>query len=172
MGFDFMSIFYPKLYIQGFGDLDIPALKAKGIDGLVLDIDNTLVPYHVPSPTPEVKAFVAELKANGIDAVIASNNTGERVTRFATELGIFAIHKAKKPLPGGLLRCAKTMGVKRKNTAVIGDQVFTDVLGANLCGMYSILVVPLPSEENTFFKVKRYFERIILKTMKKRDARR
>lgn len=166
-----MSIFYPDLYIKGFGELDIPALKAKGIDGIVLDIDNTLVPYHVPSPTPEVIRFVADLKANGINAVIASNNTGERVTRFATELGIFAIHKAKKPLPGGLLKCAKTMGVGRKRTAVIGDQIFTDVLGANLCGMYSILVVPLPSAENAFFKVKRYFERIILKSMQKRDAR-
>lgn len=163
-----MSVFYPKLYIDGFGDLDIPALKTRGIDGIVLDIDNTLVPYHVPSPTPEVIAFVAKLKENGISAVIASNNEGERVERFARELGVFAIYKAAKPLPGGLLRCAKTMGVHRKHTAVIGDQIFTDVLGANLCGMYSILVKPLPSAENTFFKVKRYFERIILRRMQKR----
>ena len=166
-----MSIFYPKLYIDGFGDLDIGALKARGIDGLVLDIDNTLVPYHVPTPTPEVIAFVDALKAAGICAVIASNNSGERVELFAKELGIFAIHKAKKPLPGGLRRCAKTMGVRPKHTAVIGDQIFTDVLGANLCGMYSILVKPLPSAENNFFKVKRYFERIILKQMKKRDEK-
>ncbi len=168
-----MSIFYPKQYLlDGFGALDIPALKAEGIDGMVLDIDNTLVPYHVPSPTPEVVAFVDALKANGISAVIASNNTGERVTMFAESLGIYAIHKAGKPLPGGLIKCAKVMGVHRKRTAVIGDQIFTDVLGANLCGMYSILVKPLPSVENNFFKVKRFFERIILKQMQKRDEQR
>ena len=166
-----MSVFYPKLYIDRFGDLDIPTLKAHGIDGMVLDIDNTLVPYHVPTPTPEVIAFVSSLKENGIEAVIASNNTGERVELFAKELGVFAIHKAGKPLPGGLLKCAKTMGVHRKHVAVIGDQIFTDVLGANICGMYSILVKPLPSAENNFFKVKRFFERIILKQMKKRDER-
>ena len=166
-----MSIFYPKLYIKGFGDLDIPALKAQGIDGMVLDIDNTLVPYHVPTPTPEVIAFVDKLRANGIDAVIASNNNGERVERFAKELGVYAICKAGKPLPGGLKKCAAKMGTKIKRTAVIGDQIFTDVLGANLCGMYSVLVVPLPSAENSFFKVKRFFERIILKRMKKRDGK-
>ncbi len=163
-----MSVFYPKLYIDGFGDLDIPALKKRGIDGIVLDIDNTLVPYHVPSPTAEVIAFVAALKENGISAVIASNNKGERVEHFARKLGVFAIYKAAKPLPHGLMRCAKKMGIGRKCTAVIGDQIFTDVLGANLCGMYSILVKPLPSDENNFFKVKRYFERIILRHMQKR----
>ncbi len=164
----FMSIFYPKLYLDGFENIDIAALKANGIDGIVLDIDNTLVPYHVPTPTPEVIAFVASLKAAGIAAVIASNNSGERVELFAKSLGVFAIHKAGKPLPGGLLKCAAVMGTHRKHTAVIGDQIFTDVLGANLCGMYSILVKPLPSDENRFFKVKRYFERIILRQMQKR----
>ena len=163
-----MSIFYPKQYINNISELDIPALKAYGIDGMVLDIDNTLVPYHVPSPTPEVIAFVDALKAAGIKAVIASNNNGDRVTRFAEELGIFAIHKANKPLRSGLLKCAAVMEVDKTRTAVIGDQIFTDVLGANRCGMYSILVKPILPEKNWFFLTKRFFERIILKTYEKR----
>lgn len=166
-----MSLFYPKQYLDSIYDLDVHALKKQGIDGIVLDIDNTLVPYHVPVPTQAVKDFVSSLKAAGIAAVIASNNTGERVELFARELELYAIHKANKPLRSGLVRCTKTMGTTCKTTAVIGDQIFTDVLGANLCGMYSILVKPLPSAENTFFKVKRFFERIILKRMQKREDR-
>lgn len=163
-----MRRLYPDARCERIGLIDLKELESRGIKGLLVDIDNTLVPYDEKRPTASALAFLADAKQVGMTVALVSNNSRSRVEKFAAGLDVIWLHKARKPMRYGFLRLAKQMGLSCSEIAVIGDQLFTDIYGANRCGMYSILVEPILDLENRFFRLKRHFEKKVMNHMKKR----
>lgn len=125
-------------------DLNGSALAARGITLLLADLDNTLVPYGVSLPTDEVRAWNEELKAAGVTLFVLSNNRhADRPRVFCEALGIPFIGHAGKPKADSFFKAMERMGVSREKTAIVGDQIFTDVLGGNRAGVTTILVKPI-----------------------------
>lgn len=164
-------MFYPKLQVDNIGQIDLNALWERGIRGILLDIDNTLVSHKMLYPSETVFDFINRAKKAGFCLAIISNNSRKRVEDFTKRLGIDALPRAYKPLKRSFLSAAEKMKMKASQIAVVGDQIFTDIYGGNRCGMYTILVKPLDLAEGRFIKFKRYFEKKVLKQMKKRGIK-
>lgn len=155
--------FMPDLYLDDIYAVTPEYLRSKGIKAVLLDIDNTLVTYDDPLPTESVLAWINALKENGISAAFISNNHKDRVELFNSELNFFATWDSGKP-SGKCYRAAmKFLGTDKTNTAVIGDQVFTDVWSAKRLGLFAILVKPIKDKTSLFFRSKRALEKPILR---------
>ncbi len=138
-------------------------LEAAGIRGLIVDLDNTLLGFRETELGHEHIAWVARAHDRGMRIVMLSNNYSERVTGLAAQLKVECIPNALKPLPFGFLRAKRRLNMKRSAIAVVGDQLFTDVLGGKLCGLYTILTEPLEAKDFAVTKVFRFFERMMLR---------
>ena len=166
-----MSIFFPNERYNRITDISPEQLYNRGFRGIILDVDNTLTTHDNPVPGVGVEKWLADAKAAGLKLIILSNNTPERVTPFADMLKLDFEADGKKPLWGGYLRAAKKMGVEKKKVIAIGDQIFTDIMGARLAGIYSILTDPIKPEKTKFFKFKRWAERPILNMFERRNRK-
>ena len=133
-------------------------LESLGVEALLLDVDNTIATYTSHTPIPGAVEWAEEMVGRGFRVIIVSNNYKKRVGPFARKFGLDFISFAIKPLPFGYLRARRRLGVKRRACAIIGDQIFTDVVGANLCGMKSVLRAPIEPEEGFTFRVRRCLE--------------
>ena len=154
--------FYPDAYLNSVHDVDFEAFRQKGYRAVLFDIDNTLVCHGAPA-TPEIIDFFGRLRDMGYQAMVMSNNKEPRVKSFAEAVGgIGYVYKANKPAKKSYLYCMETMGTDVSNTLFVGDQLFTDVWGANLTGIYSILVKPIHPKEEIQIVLKRYLEKIVL----------
>lgn len=144
-----LKAFYPYEYVDSVFNIDYDKLYAMGIRGLIFDIDNTLV-LHGTDSTPEVDALFLRLQEKGFKPLLLSNNEEKRILRFIQNFRTYYIHDAGKPKPDGYLKALEVMELEKTQVVVIGDQVFTDILGANRAGMASILVKFLrwPQEKN------------------------
>ena len=147
-------------------------LLANGIRALILDIDNTLAPYEEPDPNERVLAWFSALKEAGIKAAFVSNNDFERVSRFNQKIGIPMYPKGKKPLKKYMRRAIESLGVSPSETAIMGDQIFTDVWAGRNVGIRCIVVPPIKDKTDFFTKFKRVLERPILRYYRKREAKR
>jgi len=134
-----------------------------GIRGLILDVDNTLTTHGNPRPDPDVLLWLKVMREHHIEMVILSNNTPKRVQPFAEELRMDFVATAKKPLASGFGRAAAKLGMTKDKVAVVGDQIFTDILGGNLWGARTILVKPIEPETTMLFRLKRRLERDIIR---------
>jgi len=153
---------YPKLYIENVTKLDCEFLNKNNIKGLILDVDNTLIDYD-KKPIDGLEIWCQELKHNNIKLCILSNsNKKEKVKKIAEDLDIPFIYFAKKPLKFGFKKAKKILELENKNIAVVGDQIATDVLGANRCKMFSILVKPISEKDIWITKLKRPLENYII----------
>lgn len=159
--------FFPEMVVEKVQDIDLNELAEKGIKGLIFDIDNTLVPSHVKHADENIIKWIKTVQDYGFKACIVSNASKTRVVTFNEKLKLFAIHRASKPGTRAFLKAASYMGLNPHQIAVIGDQIFTDVFGANRAGMYSILTTPIHPQEFFMVKFKRIFERYILDLYKK-----
>lgn len=120
------------------------SLAREGIALLLVDLDNTLIPYSLDEPDDELHAWLADLTAHGVRLFLLSNNRKpRRPARFAQDLGIDYLDHAGKPKTGGFFQALERCGATVGESAMVGDQVFTDVLGANRAGVRSILVRPI-----------------------------
>ena len=162
--------FVPEYYFKTFNEASAEFLLSIGVKGIVLDVDNTLEPYENPLPGDHVKEWLTELKEQGISAAIVSNNGGERINLFNSELGLPVYYKAKKPFKKNVLNAMKDMGTDKSNTILMGDQVFTDVWAAHNTGIRAILVPPIKDKTDVFTKFKRMLEKPILKKYKKQNS--
>ena len=125
-------------------DIDPAALARRGIKLLLADLDNTLVPYGVPEPTQAVRDWTAELARAGITLFVLSNNRHPgRPERFSKALGVPFIGHAGKPKPGSFYKAMERMGCTPEQTAIVGDQIFTDILGGSRAGVTTLLVEPI-----------------------------
>ena len=152
----------PDLYMRSVRDIDLDALKACGIDTLLMDLDNTLLPRDSSVVPAEIVGWAAELARAGFSVCLVSNNWHERVHEVAKELGFALVSKAVKPLPFAFLRAIDLMGSTRRRSAIVGDQMFTDVLGGKLLGVMTILVLPLSHSDLPHTLMLRRVERVLL----------
>lgn len=160
------NILHPTIFVDTVFDIDLKDLKMRGIKAFIFDIDNTLARYADPVPDQQTVEWLKTLRDMGFGVFFASNNNTERVKRFAESVDIPYKARAMKPLGIYLKRACRSMGVTPPETALVGDQLFTDVWGGNWLKMYTILVKPISEVEDSFVKFKRRFERRILKNMK------
>lgn len=137
-------------------------LKKWEIKGIILDIDNTMAPHNDPEPLQGIDEWITQIKNSGIKLIIVSNNHAPRVEKMAARLGLDFIAKGAKPLPVGFSRAVKQMGLDKKNICAVGDQIFTDVLGANIYGIRSFMVKPIAPEKSLPFRIKRAIEKPFL----------
>ena len=163
--------FYPCMYIDSTYDIDFEQLKKDGKAGVIFDIDNTLVRHGEPADERALELF-DRLKKIGIDTCLLSNNKRPRVESFANQVGSKFIFKANKPSVAGYKKAMELMNTSTKNTIFVGDQLFTDVYGANRTGMFSILVKPIHPKEEIQIVLKRYLEKIVLFFYKRKMAKR
>ena len=167
-----MPLLAPRLMLGKMIDITPGLLRSLGIDALLLDIDNTMTTHDNPTPAPGVAEWIDRMQAEGFRLVVVSNNSEERVAPFAELIGLDFISKGKKPLPSGFRRACEKLGVKPRAAAVVGDQIFTDILGGNLLGAYTILTEPYQLEHMAFFKFKRALEKPVIAGYRRRAARR
>lgn len=156
-------IFYPNDYFKNVTEITYEYLKEKQIKALILDVDNTLIDYN-RNLSPEIIKWVTELKKNNIKMFILSNsNKKDKVEEVAKKLNLEYIHFGMKPLKKGFKKAKEKLNLDSKNIAVVGDQVFTDVIGANRTKMYSILVEPINEKDILVTLIKRPIENFIKK---------
>lgn len=153
--------FYPKRIADSAYDIDYEKLYKEGYRGLLFDIDNTLVEHGADASKRAIELFV-RLKKIGFQCCLISNNKEERVTRFNRDIGVNFIYDARKPSRRNYVAAMKIIGTTIKNTVFIGDQLFTDVYGANRIGMMTYLVKPIHPKEEIQIVLKRKLERIVL----------
>lgn len=154
----------PDLAFRRTVDIRPEFLKKRGIKGLILDVDNTLTTHDNPVPAEGIAQWLEDMKAQGIKLIIVSNNHAERVRPFADPLGLDFVCDSGKPLKKGYTEAMKRMGLKRSETAAVGDQLFTDIWGAKNAGVTSIFVEPMELEgrHKRFIRFKRVLEKPFL----------
>lgn len=163
-----LTKFLPNNYAKSVFEINLAHLKKEGIRGIITDLDNTLVPWDEPNANDAVIRWVEEIKQHGMQVIIASNNSEERVKQFCSPLEIPYIHRAKKPLQGVYKKALKRMELRREEVVVIGDQLMTDILGANAFGLRTILVVPVAVTDGLATKFNRMMEKRVLQIMKRK----
>ncbi len=153
--------FYPNEYLDSAYQIDFDCLFQEGYRGIIFDVDNTLVPHGAPADDRAKKLF-NHLKKLGYQCCLLSNNKEPRVKIFNDEVQVQYIFKARKPKISGYERAMELMGTNKENTLFVGDQIFTDVYGANRAGIRTILTKPIHPKEEIQIVLKRYLEKIVL----------
>lgn len=153
-----MALLLPKLIYDSICDLTPEVLQLHEISVLLMDFDNTIVPYTSNIPTPEVVDWFRSVQAAGIQLCVVSNTTKERAPAFCRQYGIDCITHAKKPFTAGIRRAIGRYEAPSSAIALVGDQIYTDVLGANCAGITSILIRPLHLH-NIWLKLRHMLEK-------------
>ncbi|MCI8727215.1 MAG: YqeG family HAD IIIA-type phosphatase [Hungatella sp.] len=156
-----LEIFYPKRMAESAYEIPYKKLYDSGIRGVIFDIDNTLVPHGAPADQRALSLF-ADFHRMGMKTCLLSNNKEPRVASFAAQVDSPYIYKGGKPSVKGYQESMKKMGTTVSDTIFVGDQLFTDVYGANRTGLYSYLVKPIHPKEEIQIVLKRYLEAIVL----------
>jgi len=167
------NLLYPNMYLTSLFHLEPEILRGKGIKAILLDLDNTIIPRDSQRFEPAVEQWLRDLLDQGFSLAIVSNNSPARVNTLAAPLQIPAVTRAVKPLKRAFKNALNLLGVSVENTAVLGDQIFTDILGGNRLGLFTILVVPMNGKEfwaTSMFN--RRLEKLVLKNIKRRTAER
>lgn len=154
-----MKAFIPDYIFNKTTNITPEFLRQLGIKSLLLDVDNTLATHGNPAPAKGIEDWILLLRENGIKLIIVSNNIKKRVEPFAKELGLDFASFSCKPSPFGIRKALKKLGASKKTTAMVGDQIFTDILGAHIFGIKAIMVLAILEEDGAFFKLKRNFEK-------------
>ncbi|MBS3984963.1 MAG: YqeG family HAD IIIA-type phosphatase [Selenomonadales bacterium] len=160
-----MKYLLPSMYVESIYHIDLAKLRARGIDTIISDLDNTLVPWVENKVNPELKQWLENLKAQGFKVCLVSNALERRIAHFRTELNVPGLSRANKPSRKAFRQALALLGSRPETTAMIGDQVFTDVLGGNRLGLFTILVVPLSDRDFFTTRIVRIFERWVLRHM-------
>ena len=165
-----LLIFCPHRMVRSVAEVQPQDLKARGIRGVILDLDNTLVPWHKEEMAAEVTAWLQALQAEGFKLCVLSNSIlSRRSERIAERLGCPNVRMARKPSRSGFHRALAAMGTTPAATAIVGDQMFTDILGGNRTGVYTIMVQPIHPHEFAYTRyVSRPPERLLLNLFRRR----
>jgi len=152
---------YPKEDWDSAYSSEYERLYEKGYRGIIFDIDNTLVEHGAPT-TEQAVALIDKLRKMGFSVCFLSNNDKPRVREFCKPMDAAYIYKAGKPKYKGYEAAMKILGTTKEQTVSIGDQIFTDMWGANRAGIHTILVKPIGKKEEIQIVLKRYLERVVL----------
>lgn len=159
----------PDIKLSRITSITAEILSEHNIKALLLDVDNTMSTHHGTVLTDGLLDWMAKMQKSGIKLVVLSNSKKKRVKPFAARLGLPFISLGCKPLPFGYLRGVKLLGLKSKNVAIVGDQIFTDVLGGNAVGVKTILLTPIKLEDGWSFKLRRKLENKLYKRYNLKD---
>ena len=165
-----MYIFLPDIYQKSIYTIDYLSLKNAGIKIIIFDLDNTIAPINNNIPSNKLKDLFDEVKNMGLKPIIMSNSKRHRVEPFKDGLIVDTSYLSLKPLKWKYKKILNIYDVKPTEVAAIGDQLLTDVLGANRMGMTSILVNPISTNDLKGTKINRFFERKIIKHFSKRNV--
>lgn len=160
-----MRLLCPNEIHRSVLEIDLDSLAAKGLKGLLIDIDNTLVPWNKEQMTEEFLSWIKTAKDKRFRVCLVSNGLPARVARFAEMIDVPGVSRALKPRRGPFIKGLSLLGLKAGQVAMIGDQLFTDVLGGNRLGLYTILIDPLSTKELRSTKLVRRIERRILRRL-------
>ena len=164
-------LIYPNAYFKNVQEITIQFLIKNKIKALILDVDNTLIDYH-KNLSEEVINWAIELQGQGIKMYILSNsNKKKKVEMVANKLEIPYKFFAKKPFKKGFLKIQEELGMKPENIGVVGDQIFTDIIGGNRCKMFTILVDPIADKDFWHTAWKRPLEKKIKEYIRKREQK-
>ena len=163
-------LFKPDIKLERVVDINKKLLELYGIEALILDVDNTLSTHHGQVLTDGLPEWLSKMKNSGIKLMVLSNSKEERVKPFAEKIELDYISLGCKPLPFGYIRALKALGTKRRKTAIVGDQIFTDILGGSLVGVKKVLLTPIKPEDGWSFKLRRKLEKFIFKLYKIRNT--
>lgn len=152
-----MLSFLPRFIFTKITDIEPSFLKERGIRLLLMDFDNTMLPYTTDTPTEELLAWLARMQESGISVCIVSNSHKQRVPQFSERYGVPCQTHAAKPSPKGIRLAMQRFDVKAAHTALVGDQIFTDVLGANFAGITAIAVKSIHNH-TALLKLRHIFE--------------
>lgn len=157
--------FYADAYFENITFVNPDFLNEKGIKGIILDIDNTLIGHNVPIPDQSILSHLRLLENEGFKLCVVSNNRYERVKSFCEKIDVkYFVYDALKPRQKGYNLAAKEMGLGKSEIAAIGDQIFTDVWGARRAGCFAIHTKPLhKGGEGVLIAIKRFLEKPFLK---------
>lgn len=163
----------PNIYIKKVEDITIELLLKNKIKLLILDVDNTLIDYY-EKLSENIENWAKEMKGQGIKLYILSNtNNKEKVKKVASKLEVPYKNFAMKPLKKGFLSIQKEVNIKSENIAVVGDQIFTDILGGNRCNFFTILVDPINDKKDYWYTAwKRPIENKIKKKYETKEEKR
>lgn len=161
-----MSLFMPTIMVQNVTDITVDIIKQLNVDTILLDVDNTLAEHGSHIPFEGTIEWTKLMLEAGFKIVIVSNNFENRVSSFAKKFDLPFVYLSLKPLPLGFNKAKKLLDSEPRKSVVIGDQVFTDILGANLAGMKSILLEPKACKETLGIKFRRILEKPIRKRAK------
>lgn len=161
--------FLPSHFVNRYEDITPEFLKAHNIKAVMTDLDNTLVAFDEADANDNVLKWIKKLEDSNIKLLILSNGNDSRVAGFAEPHGINYISAAKKPMLGNFHRGLKMLGTKKANTIMVGDQLMTDILGANRVNINSILVVPVKEKDGWATYLNRRIERVIMKYFKRKN---
>ena len=165
--------FVPDLMVGSIHDITPKLLSERNIGGVMVDLDNTLAAYNETEPGDEIIEWVRNIQKSGVKVSIISNNKQERVDRFNRKLGLeFNVARANKPFRRVFIEVAAAMGLTPDRIAVIGDQIYTDVLGGNMAGMYTIMIDSKNHTWNALLAFRRLLEMPFIKKYERRTKRR
>lgn len=162
-----MDLFIPDIYQQSIYTIDYKKLHKNGIKCLLFDLDNTIAPYNTLEPDQKVKGLFARLE-NDFKIIIISNNNKNRLRPFKEKLNVDTAYSSKKPFKSKYKKILELYKFKVSEVACIGDQLLTDILGANRMGFTSILVNRIAKYETIFTRINRFFESFILKSLEQK----
>jgi hypothetical protein len=154
---------WPTSYAPSVGAIDIDLLAANGFAGVIIDLDNTLVGHRQRVPGDRDARWIVEARERGLRLVMVTNNGTPWAAGVARDLGIPCISNARKPLPAGFRRALGLLALPRESVIVVGDQLFTDIVGAKMFGLAAILVEPLVRHDPLNTRLLRLLERWLLR---------
>lgn len=157
----------PKIILDRVTQLTPSYLQSQGIGLLMLDFDNTVIPYTTNQPTKEMDRWLQSMAGSCVAVCVVSNSHNDRVKRFCAERDLACITHARKPFSKGIRQCLEKYGLQPSECALAGDQIFTDTLGANLAGVRSILVKPI-NNHNFWLKLRHVAEQPFIFAARKR----
>lgn len=157
----------PAMITSSIIQLTPAFLQQQGIRLLMLDFDNTIVPYTTDVPMEPMRKWLQEMLQSDIKVCVVSNSRNDRVKRFCEKHGLACITHAKKPFSRGIRECLDRYGLKPEECALAGDQIYTDTLGANCCGVRSILVKAIDNH-NIWLKLRHVAELPFIYAARKR----
>ena len=159
--------FLPTMCADRLTDLTPQALTKRSIRLVMLDFDNTIVPYTTNTPTEEMERWRKEMAVSEFALCVVSNSRKDRVKIFCEKYGIDCITHANKPFSKGIRRCLDRYGIPPQNALLVGDQIYTDTLGGNLCGVQTLLVKAIHNH-NFWLKARHVLEKPWIYAARKR----
>lgn len=163
-----MGLLMPKTYVDNIFEITPEWMREHSLKALLLDLDDTLSPHGVKVPDDKIKNWVDTMKTQGMPMIVLSNNDEERVAPFCDAIGVPYICDAGKPLPKGYRRAAEMLGMPVTCIAMAGDQILTDMIGANLAGVFAVLIMDREVSRNGGTRFKRLLESPVKRWLRRR----